>query len=61
MPSRAGWVALPARHPRAARFGVRQHGCRNSHAHDPVRGIPLPILVMEMLNVFVTIMEPVSK
>jgi hypothetical protein len=45
VPSRAGWIAVPARHARVATFGVRQPCCRASRARDPARGIPLPILV----------------
>ncbi len=40
-------------------FGVRQPCCRASRAHDPVRGIPFPILVTEKLDVFVSIIESV--
>ncbi len=60
-PSRAGWVAFPARYARIAGFGVRQHGCRNSRAHDPARGTPLTLLVAGMLDVLVTIIESVRN
>jgi hypothetical protein len=50
VPARAGLIALPARHARVARCGVRQHGCRASRALDPARGILLPILVTGVLD-----------
>ncbi|HBW66218.1 MAG TPA: hypothetical protein DEF43_03465 [Chloroflexus aurantiacus] len=61
VPSRTGLVALPARHARVAAFGVRQHGCRASCAHDPARGTSLTRLVTRMLCVLVTIMESVGN
>jgi hypothetical protein len=45
VPACAGWIAVPARHARVARCGVRQPCCRSSRAHDPARGPLLPILV----------------
>ncbi len=61
VPSRAGWVALPARHARVAAFGVRQPRCRRSRAHDPVRGTPLTLLVTGRLDVLVTFIELVRS
>ncbi|HBW68485.1 MAG TPA: hypothetical protein DEF43_15310 [Chloroflexus aurantiacus] len=49
VPSRAGWVALPACHAHVAALGVRQHGCHTSRAHDPARVTPLPLPVTRML------------
>ncbi|GIV91864.1 MAG: hypothetical protein KatS3mg056_0573 [Chloroflexus sp.] len=45
VPARAGWIAVPARHARGARCGVRQPCCRASHAHDPARGGAVPRMV----------------
>jgi hypothetical protein len=53
VPSLAALIALPARHARGARCGVRQHGCRSSQDHDPARGTPLTLLVKRMLWVLV--------
>ncbi|WP_322819964.1 hypothetical protein [Chloroflexus sp.] len=47
VPSRTELVALPARYVRVAAFGVRQHGCRSSRAHDPARGTSLTLLVTD--------------
>ena len=47
--SRAGWIAVAARHARVAQFGVRQPCCRASRAHDPARGIPLTLRVAKIL------------
>jgi len=57
--SRAEWVALHAHHVRVAQFGVRQPCCGASRAHDPARGIPLPILVTGMLDGIVPIIASV--
>ncbi len=57
--SRAEWVALHAHHVRVAQFGVRQHGCRASRAHDPARGTPIPLQVTEVLDVLVPIIESI--
>jgi len=40
-------------------FGVRQPCCRASHAHNPARSPPLPILVTGVLDVLVPIIEAV--
>ena len=57
VPSRSGLVAFAARHARGARCGVRQPCCRSSRAHDPVRVMPLTMLVAGMPDVLVTIIE----
>ncbi|MGQ9483089.1 hypothetical protein [Chloroflexus sp.] len=51
----AGLIALPARHARVAKFGMRQPCCRASRTHDPARGLPLTRLVMRMLWELATI------
>ncbi|MGQ9480518.1 hypothetical protein [Chloroflexus sp.] len=61
MPSRAGLVAFAGRSARGARFGVRQPCYRSSRAHDPVRVIPLTMLVTGMPDVLVTIIESVKN
>ncbi|HBW69185.1 MAG TPA: hypothetical protein DEF43_18955 [Chloroflexus aurantiacus] len=60
-PSRAGWVAFPARYACVAGFGVRQPCCRSSRAHDPARGTPLTLLVTGMLDVLVMTIESVRN
>ncbi len=59
--SGAGLVALPARHPRVAAFGVQQPCCRMSRAHDPARGTPLILLITGRPGVLVTIMGSVRN
>lgn len=61
VPSRAGWVVLPARHARGAQCGVRQYSCRSSRAHDPARDTPLTLLITGILCVLVTSTESVSN
>ena len=57
--SRAEWAALHAHHVRVAQFGVRQLCCRASCAHDPARGVLLPILVTGVLNALVPLIASV--
>jgi hypothetical protein len=54
-------IALPARHARVAKFGVRQPCCRTSRAHDPARGLPLTRLVTRMPWVLITITGSVGN
>ncbi len=61
VPARAGWIAVPARHARVARFGVRQPCCRANRTHDPARSTPFPILVTRVQDMPVSITESVKN
>lgn len=61
MPSRAGLIALSARHVPVASFGVRQCVCRTSRAYDQARVTLFTLLFRGMLCVLVTIMSSISN